>query len=254
MAVMILEKELQKSLDDVFKEFSKKSFSAASISQVHKGVLKNGKKVAVKIQRPGIRNIIESDIEIMYHIAKLINKHVENAELIDPIGIVDEFKDGIYHELDFENEALNIDKFYSQFKDNVDIKVPKVYKEFSSKKVLCMEYINGIKFSEIEQSDNIDHKAITSKLADLVLMQIFEKGYFHADPHSGNLMIYEDNIICFIDFGLMGLLPPKHKTCLCEMIFGLVSSNPERIARAIIRISFNKEIESRNVLENQVLR
>jgi ubiquinone biosynthesis protein len=255
MAVMILEKELNASINDVFKHFTKKPFSAASISQVHEGILKNGKKVAVKIQRPGIKSIIDADIDIMYHMAKLIKKHVEGAEVIDPIDIVDEFKDGIIHELDFENEAINIDKFYIQFKDNDSIKVPAVYKEYSTKNVLCMEYMEGTKFTELDTTDkNLDVDTITSQLADLVLMQIFEKGYFHADPHSANLLVCEDNKICFIDFGLMGLLPPKHKTSMCEMIFGLVHHNPERITRAIIRVSLNKEIENKNILENQVFK
>ena len=255
MAVMILEKELDVSINDIFTLFTKESFSAASISQVHEGILKNGEKVAVKIQRPGIKSIIESDIEIMYHIAKILRKHVEGADVIDPFEIVDEFKDGIIHELDFENEAINIDKFYAQFKDNENIIVPAVYKEYSSKKVLCMEYMEGIKFSDLDLTDKkIDIDTITDKLTDLVLMQIFEKGYFHADPHSANLLVCEDNKICFIDFGLMGLLPPKHKTAICEMIFGLVSHNPERIARAIIRISFNKEVDNKYLLENQIFK
>jgi ubiquinone biosynthesis protein len=187
MARMILEKELNASINDIFKHFSKNPFSAASISQVHEGILKNGKKVAVKIQRPGIKSIIDADIDIMYHIAKLIKKHVEGADVINPTEIVDEFKDGILHELDFENEAINIEKFHAQFKDNANIEVPAVYKEYSSKKVLCMEYMEGIKFTELDTTDkDLDVDTITTKLVDLVLMQIFDTGFFHADPHASN--------------------------------------------------------------------
>ena len=254
-ATMMLEKELKKPVDDVFKKFEKESFSAASVSQVHAGVLKNGKKVAVKIQRPDIRKVIDSDIEIMYHIAKMVKKHVEGADVIDPIEIVDEFKDGICNELDFENEALNIEKFYSQLKDQEDIKIPRVYKEYSTKTILCMEYIEGIKFSDIDpKNTKIDLDLITDKVADLVFLQIFEKGYFHADPHAANLLVNKKNQICFIDFGLMGLLPPKHKNALCDIIYGLVSHDPERITKAILKLSYNKEIKSRYLLEDQVFK
>jgi len=255
MAIIILEKELNTSTHNIFKHFSKNPFSAASISQVHEARLKDGKKVAVKIQRPAIRNIIESDIEIMYHIAHLIKKHVEGADIIDPFEIVDEFKDGIFHELDFENEAINIDKFRAQFKENKNIKLLSVYKEYSTKKVLCMKFMEGTTFTELDVKDKkIDFTEITDNLADLVLAQIFEKGYFHADPHSGNLLVCKSNKIGFIDFGLMGLLPPKHKTSLCEMIFGLVEHDPDRITRALIKVSTNKEVENRNILEDQVFK
>lgn len=254
-AVRIIQKEIGKDINDIFLTFHKAPFSAASISQVHEAYLKDNTKVAVKVQRPGINKTVASDIEIMFQIAKLIKKHVDGADIIDPIGIVEEFKEGITHELDFENEIINIEKFNHFFKDNIDIKTVKAYKEFSSKTILTMEYIDGVKFSELSEDKNpeVDFGLITTKLANLVLMQIFDYGYFHADPHSGNLIIF-DNKICFIDFGLMGILPPKHKGYLAEMIIGLVEHDPERITDALIRVSLDKEIDNRNLLESQVFK
>ena len=252
-ALAILEFSLNQKKDDIFKKFNIEPFSSASISQVHEAYLKDESKVAVKIQRPAIKTKIDSDIEIMLHVAASIKKHVQGAEVIDPIGIVEEFRDGLYTELDFENEALNIEKFTKIFADNKDLAVPKVYKEYTSKNVLTMEYIDGIKFSEAEKYE-FDHDLITSKLANLVLSQIFEYGYFHADPHSGNLIILDDDRICFIDFGLMGILPPKHKGALCDIIIGLVNHDPDRITKAMLRLSLNKEVENRSALEHQIFK
>jgi ubiquinone biosynthesis protein len=252
-ALAILEYSLGVKKDDIFKKFAIEPFSSASISQVHKAYLKDGTKVAVKIQRPAIRTKIDSDIAIMLHIAGSISKHVQGAEILNPISIVEEFRDGLYNELDFENEALNIEKFTKLFSENKNLSVPKVYKDYSSKTILTMEYMEGIKFSEYAKHD-FDHDLITDRLADLVLSQIFEYGYFHADPHSGNLIIQEDNRICFIDFGLMGILPPKHKGALCDIIIGLVNHDPDRITKAMLHLSLNKEVESRNTLEYQVFK
>ncbi|MCP4177205.1 MAG: AarF/ABC1/UbiB kinase family protein [bacterium] len=250
-AVTILEYSLDNKIDNIFKKFNIVPFSSASISQVHEAYLKDNTKVAVKIQRPAIKAKIDSDIAIMLHAAAAFKKHVQGAEVIDPVGIVEEFRDGLYNELDFENEALNIEKFTKMFADHKYLVVPKVYKDYSTKNVLTMEYMEGIKFSDYEKN-NFDHDIITDRLADIVLSQIFVYGYFHADPHAGNLIIMEDNRVCLIDFGLMGILPPKHKGALCDIIVGLVNHDPDRITKAMIHLSLNKEVENRGALEYQI--
>jgi ubiquinone biosynthesis protein len=254
-ALEILESELNISADKEFQKFEVAPFSSASIAQVHKAVLKNGKEVAIKIQRPGIKKIIHSDLEIMFHIAELIKKHVPAAEVIDPISIVQEFKDGILCEIDFENEARNLQKFGTLFPGKENIKIPKVYKKYVTEHVMAMEFIHGTNLSDIPPNNppkKFKLKKITANIADLVLKQIFENGFFHADPHSGNIIICDDNRICFVDFGLMGILPPKHKTYLCEMIYGLVDNNAEQIMRAILKLSVNKDVEDKGTLETQI--
>jgi len=252
-AIKIVEKSLHLKIKNVFKEFDHKPFSSASIAQVHIATLKNGAKVAVKIQRPGIKHIIDSDLEIMFNLAALAKKHVAGTDAIDPISIVEEFKDGIYQELDFGKEILNIEKFSKIFAEEPDLVVPKVYKEYSNKEIITMEFVEGEKFSTYKASDE-QINSICEKLANLVLKQIFEIGYFHADPHAGNIIITPDQKICFIDFGLMGLLPPKHKTAMCEIIVGLVDHDPDVTTRAIISLSFNKEVDNRASLEHQTFK
>ena len=256
-AVEILEKSLKTDIKSVFKKFDEQPFSSASIAQVHEGFLKDGTKVAVKIQRPGIKSIIHSDLEIMFHIAGLIKKHVKGADVINPVSIVEEFKDGILSEIDFENEARNLEKFKRLFSKNSIIVIPSTYKKYVSEHVLVMDYIEGTNLSDISPKkppEGIVLTKITSNIAKLVLKQIFEKGYFHADPHSGNIIICEDNKICFIDFGLMGILPPKHKNYLCQMIYGLVDNDADHITRAVLKLSLNKEVENRAGLENEIFK
>ena len=254
-ALEILEEELGISVDKEFEEFDAAPFSSASIAQVHKAVLKNGKKVAIKIQRPGIKKIINSDLEIMFHIAELIKKHVPAAEVIDPTSIVKEFKDGILSEIDFENEANNLRKFKMLFKDDDKLIIPNVFRKHVTEHILAMDFIEGTNLSDISPENppkGCSIKKLVSNFTDLVLKQIFEAGFFHADPHAGNIIICDNNKICLVDFGLMGILPPKHKGLLCEMIFGLVNNNAEQITRAVVKLSVNKEIEDRNVLENEI--
>ncbi len=253
LAKMIFESSTGLKISEVFENFNIEPFSSASVSQVHSGRLKDGTKVAVKIQRPGIKAIIDSDLEIMMYLAENIKKHMSGPGALDPVAIVNEFSDGIKHELDFSREALNIEKFSRMFAEEKELVVPKVYKEYSRKDILTMRYIDGVKFSEYKGNTE-EIKRICEKLASLVLRQIFEEGYFHADPHSGNIIITEDLKICFIDFGLMGLLPPKHKSALCDIILGLVNHDPELITRALISISHNKEVENRANIEHQAFK
>jgi ubiquinone biosynthesis protein len=254
-ALKLLEQELNISVEEEFAEFDVAPFSSASIAQVHKAVLKDGHPVAIKIQRPGIKKIINSDLEVMYHIAELIKKHVAAAEVIDPVSIVEEFKEGILSEIDFENEANNINKFKMLFKGDDKLIIPNVFRNYVTEHILIMDFIDGINLSDLSPADPPKHlnmKKLVSNFTDLVLKQIFEVGFFHADPHAGNIIICEGNKICLVDFGLMGILPPKHKTLLCEMIFGLVNNNAEQIMRAVVKISLNKEIEDKNTLENEI--
>ena len=254
-ALELLEDELQISVKKEFKEFETSPFSSASIAQVHRAVLKNGHKVAIKIQRPKIKKIILSDLEVMHHIAELIKKHVPAAEVLDPISIVKEFKDGILSEIDFENEANNIRKFKMLFKDDKKLIIPDVISEYVTEHILVMDFIEGINLSDIPPDNPQKHlnmPKLVSNLTDLVLKQIFEAGFFHADPHAGNIIICPNNKICLVDFGLMGILPPKHKNLLCEMIFGLVNNNSEQIMRAVVKISLNREIEDKTTLENEI--
>lgn len=178
-AKRIIEEELRSSVDNIFKDFTDSPVASASIAQVHKAVLPGGEEAAIKVQRPDIDRIIEVDQEIMLHLATLIEKHFkEELGILDPVGIVAEFARVIRKEQDFRIEAAHIERFATNFQADMTIHVPQVYREFSSSKVLTMEFIGGFKVSEITkakvQKYEIDPKVVASRGANLVLKQIFE--------------------------------------------------------------------------------
>ena len=200
-AINIIETELGKKIDEVFESFDTKPKASASISQVHIGILKNGEKVAVKVKRPNIEENILEDIEVIIWLSNIIEKYNEEFALMQPQKLIAAFKSQLLQELDFNFEKNNTLKFARYFKDNKNIKIAKIYEEYSTKSILTMEYIDGVKISDISPDDErYDRKKLVSIGIDAVLEQIFMLGFFHADPHPGNLMALENNVLCFLDF------------------------------------------------------
>jgi ubiquinone biosynthesis protein len=207
-----IEKELNKPLNQVFKEFNEQPVASASLSQVHKAVLPNGETVALKIQKPGIRTTIEVDLSILESFADMLEKRLRNGPFYSPKSIVAEIKKTIRKEMDFLNEAHNFDKFRNNFKDIDYIKVPKVYWELTTEKLLTMEFIEGVKISEITQEkyrQQFDLKKIANQAAEALLKQILLDGFFHADPHPGNLFVQSPNTIVMLDVGMTGHLDER---------------------------------------------
>jgi len=237
-AIEIIEKELEKPISELFQTFYPDPIAAASLSQVHKAILKNGDIVAIKIQRPDIIGKIETDIEIMYTIASIIEKYVNELKYFNLVKIVEEFDKAIHKELDFLNEALNIEIFANNFKNDKRIYVPKVYKHLCTRKVLTMEFVEGISISKIEKYEvyNINKKLLAKIGSDIILKQIFEFRFFHADPHPGNIIILPNNIICFVDYGMMGKLSYTTIKLIISSITGIINNDISKIARNIIRI------------------
>nr|QNO56703.1 protein kinase UbiB [Methanosarcinales archaeon ANME-1 ERB7] len=255
-AKQIIEEELGSSVDSIFKDFTDYPIAAASIAQVHKAVLPDGEEVAVKVQRPGIDRIIEVDLEIMLHLASLIKKHFWEELDWDPVGIVEEFTRVIRKEQDFRIEAAHIERFAENFQSDMTIHVPQVHRDFSSRKVLTMEFIGGIKVSEItrakEHEYGIDPKVVAARGADLVLKQIFEHGFFHADPHPGNIQVLKDNVICFLDYGMMGSLSARHREDLADILFGIVNKDESKITKTILKLSEYRQIVDNEKLESDI--
>ena len=256
IATRTVEEAFKKPVSKLFRHFDHDPVSSASISQVHVAVLENGDKVAVKIRRPKVREEIDTDLEIMRNLASLMERFVEGMEVLRPSNIIDDFETEVDRELDFKNEALNIAKFARLNQGDRRVKVPRVYKELTCESVLTMEYIDGAKLSHLDLKPEItfDPTIITDRIGDLVLLQFFEFGFFHGDPHSANVMILPDNVVCFIDFGLMGILPPQHMQDLSEIIAGLSDHDSERITEAVIALSMTMEVENRRKLDMQVFR
>ena len=237
-AIGVVEQELGNPLSDIFESFSPEPVAAASIAQVHKATLIGGEDVAVKIQRPGIQKTIEVDLEIMLHLAYMMEKHVAEMKSFNIVKIVEEFDNAIHKELNFAIEASNIERFGRYFQKDLTIYVAKCYREYSTKKVLTMEFIEGIKISDIEQLEAhaLDRKLIARRGAELVLKQIFEFRFFHADPHPGNVWVLPENVICFLDFGMMGTLTRKTGELITNIVVGAVNQDTDKIIRSLLRL------------------
>ncbi|MDI6644576.1 MAG: AarF/ABC1/UbiB kinase family protein [Methanobacteriaceae archaeon] len=214
----MIESELEKPLDELFMEFEEEPIASASIAQVHRGVLKDGSKVAIKVQRPNITEDIEKDITIMRYLVGQVNRRISDLKYYNLTGIVDEFERAIEKELDFAQELRNIDRFRTFLKKKTKVYAPKTYPEYSSLRVLTMEYIKGTKIGDVIDSDvNYDRRKIAEIGTETYFRQIFIDGYFHADPHPGNILVMEDNVLCFVDFGMMGHLDQEFRDNLAEL-------------------------------------
>lgn len=249
----LVETELGNSVDELFLKFSPEPTASASIAQIHKAVLRSGKIVIVKVQRPLIEKILETDLEIMGHLASLMEKHIKGFDTINPTRIVNEFERAIRKEIDFTNEANNMERFTANFKNVPDICVPKVFREFCSTRILTMEYIEGIKVTDLDKltAAGNDPKVLARKGTNLLLQQIFDFGFFHADPHPGNIMVLPGNVICLLDFGMMGILAPKQREYLGNLIIGIVNQDSKKITKTIISFAHNKRIEHPEEFESQ---
>lgn len=219
----MVEKELDSPLNKLFLEFKEEPMASASIAQVHQAKLKDGTLVAVKVQRPEIIDQIRKDITIMRYLEGQLERTISTLKYYNVSGVIDEFERAIEKELDFSLEARNMEKFRSAFKDNPKICAPETYKRYSTNKVLTMEYIKGIKISDIQKSNiKLNGKYIARIGADCYFRQIFEYGFFHADPHPGNFFIKDNNVLCFVDFGMMGHLDNEFIDNLAELFVFII--------------------------------
>jgi len=244
----IVEAELKQPLEALFDPFEEKSLASASIGQVHKATLKNGEQVAVKVQRPGIQRVIEVDLEIMLHLATLMERHVEELALHRPVKIVEEFARTLEKEIDYSIEAASTERFALQFLDDPNVYIPKVFRDVSTPRVLTTEYVDGIKVSETDRlhAAGLDQKLITDRGADALLKQIFDHGFFQADPHPGNIFVLPGNVICLIDFGMIGTVNRKTRENFVDLIDGVVSRDSSRTAQVFLKLTlWDKEPDLR---------
>lgn len=234
----IIEHELGTKVEEIFKEFESSPLAAASIGQVYRAVLKTGENVAVKIQRPGIISIIKTDLEILHELASLAERRFTWAENYQLADMVDEFSKSLHNELDYTIEAHNAEKIAKQFIDNPKIYIPKVYWDYSTKKVLTADYIEGLKISEVEKlaQQGYNLHRLAERLVKAIFQQIFVEGFFHGDPHPGNVVVLPGEIIGFLDFGMVGRLSPEMKYNLASLIIALTRQNSDGLVKAILRI------------------
>lgn len=249
-----IEKELGLPLEEVYQEFDETPLASASIGQVHKARLLNGEQVIVKVQRPDIKKSIEVDLEIMLHLATLMERHLKAMEIHRPTRVVQEFARTLEMELDYTLEAAHAERFAAQFLGERTIYVPKVFREVTTKRILTLEYVEGIKASELEKlgEAGLDPRKIARRGFDLILKQIFIHGFFHADPHPGNVFILPNNIICFLDFGMMGRIRRQAREDFADLIMGIVQRDETKAARALTLLTIPDEKTDLAALEREV--
>ncbi len=252
----IIGSELGKPADEVFEHLEESPLASASIGQVHKAFLGDGEPVAVKVQRPGIKKIVEVDLEIMLHLATLMERHIEEIALHRPVKIVEEFARTIEKEMDYTLEATSMERVAREFLGNPRVYIPKVFRETTTKRVLTTEFVDGIKVSDIDllDSNGYDRKMITRRGADILLTQIFEQGFFHADPHPGNLFVLPHNVICLLDFGMMGTVDRTTREAFVELIESVVMKNEPRATQMLLKLTTWDEEPDVRGLEKDVSR
>lgn len=228
----VVEKELKGSLEERFFRFEETPVASASIAQVHLATLPDGTEVAVKVKRPGIDRIIESDISVMYTIAHLLERYVPPARRYRPEKVVDEFSRVIHKEQDFTVEGVNAQRFYEMFRDDPTVKIPKVFWEYTTPQVLTLERVEGIPVDEVERikAMGLDVRKIAENGLNAFFKQVFDFGFFHADLHPGNIFTTPEGTIIYLDFGITGKIDDNLRRYLARLLYALVRKDYRTMA------------------------
>jgi ubiquinone biosynthesis protein len=248
--------ELGDSPQNLFADFEREPLASASIAQVHAATLKTGERVCVKVQRPDVRETLALDIIILKDLARLLETHVPEARQYDPVGIVKEFERTSRHEVDFTFEANSMAVFARNFADDPSIHIPRVFRAYSSPRVLTTELVDGIKISDVDRlrQAGLDLPAIARAGAQAVLKQVFEFGFFHADPHPGNLFVTRDGKIAPVDFGIVGRLTRQEIADVAELLIGIVEGRNESLLGVMERLKMlPDDVERRDVVEELMI-
>lgn len=233
----VLEGQFGVDVDRVFLEIDPVPLAAASIAQVHRAVLNDGTSVVVKVQRPGIAEIIRNDINVLYYLAELLQRYVAEARPFNPLGIVDEFFKTLELELNFVVEANNIRRFQENFKDEPSIKIPQVYLELSGPRVLVLEALDGVPLSSLASVESIDREKVIRTGLRAYLKMVFRDGFFHGDLHAGNLFILSDSRVGLVDFGIVGRLNRRVRDAIANMFVALYTEDYERLAYEYVELA-----------------
>jgi len=250
----VIESEIEGDLNIIYKEFSKEPIASASISQVHYAVLNNGEKVAVKVQRPGIEKVISRDLNILHDLAYFVDNHTKFGKIYDFKSMVDDFERTLKNELDFTKEAENTDTFRNNFSKDEGIKVPEVNWNYTSRRVLTMEFIDGIGVDDHNalQKAGIDKREIAKKIAESICNQILRDGVFHADPHPGNIKILWDGTIVFLDLGMVGRISEARRKTISKFFVGISNKDTRMVARAVMELDAMSEKKNIRKFEQDV--
>jgi ubiquinone biosynthesis protein len=243
-AKTLIETQFGRPLGELLSAIEETPVAAASLSQVHRARTTSGDEVAVKVQRAGIDEIIEADIRILYEFAGLAERYLPESKFFEPLRLVDEFARTIRRELDFVREGRNIDRFRDHFAGTATVYIPKVYWDLTAPRVLTTEYIKGIKISDLEQLEEagLDRKTIAANGANLLLREIFEFHFFHADPHPGNLFVLENNVIAPVDFGMTGSIHEEVAQQMSGIFLAVLEKDADSLVSQLSAIGVAEEL------------
>jgi predicted unusual protein kinase regulating ubiquinone biosynthesis (AarF/ABC1/UbiB family) len=235
-AVSIIETDLGKPVSEIYKNIDPIPLAAASLGQVHRAQLPTGEEVVVKVQRPGLKRLFSIDLEILKGITRYFQNHPDWGKGRDWMGIYDECCKILWEEIDYLNEGRNADLFRRNFREDASIRVPRVYWRYASPRTLTLEYLPGIKISHYEalEAAGLDRTTIAQLSARSYLQQLLEGGFFHADPHPGNLAVSAEGELIFYDFGMMGQLPPVTREKLMGTFMGIAQKDADRVVQSLI--------------------
>ncbi|MBC7106535.1 MAG: AarF/ABC1/UbiB kinase family protein, partial [Firmicutes bacterium] len=234
-----LEGELGRPAREVFSRFDAEPLATASIGQVHRAALPSGQEVVVKVQRPGVTGVIATDLEILYDVARWAERHTAWGRVYGLTGLVEEFERTMQEETDYTAEARHIDAFRRNFRGDPHVCVPEVYWEYTTRRVLTMEYLEGVRVTDRGglAAAEADPKVLARRLAHAVLKQILIDGFFHADPHPGNLLVLKGGRLAFLDFGMVGRLGEQTRLQIARLVLGLVNRNTSEVVRAVLNLN-----------------
>jgi len=242
LAMACIEEDLGAPVDDIYEQLDREPISAASLGQVHRGTLSNGQKVAVKVQRPGLREQITLDLYIVRNIAAWLNSNIGLIRS-DLVALIDELGRRVFEEMDYLNEASNAEKFAELHSHNPRIAVPAIFHEATSRRVLTMEWIDGVKLTNLDavRQLGVDPDDMVDVGVNCSLQQLLEHGFFHADPHPGNLLALADGRLCYLDFGMMSEVSRESRTGLIQAVVHLVNRNFGKLSKDFVTLGFLAE-------------
>lgn len=254
IAIAEIERNLGHPVSEMFREFDTRRLASASVAQTYRATLLTGENVCVKIQRPGIDKKINLDLNLMRYFAARTQRNNPEMETINLMGVVEEFARIIHQELNFRHEAANVIRFRHAFENDPDIYVPKIYREFTTEKILVEEFIEGVKISELDTllSSGSDLVDLSKKAVRLVFEQIFTHGFFHADPHPGNIFIKDKHVIAFIDYGMMGTIRQEHLHFIGKYVIGYIRRDAHMITESLLLLSGKQNFRRFKDLEFEI--